>query len=365
MTWSEIGLLLTPLAIHGWAAGIVFAAGCRALFALMPESVPRLRQAIASAAFAGVAALAFASGAISAATPTVRLIVPRAEATSVTGEAGPGWFAGPLAAIWVGVALVLLIREAAGHVRLFRMRKSWRAIPAELKELHPVLNGGAFLTGPAGVPMTVGLLDAVTFLPAPLLADESVETIARIARHELAHARWRDPLTSALTRLLRIALWPVLPLYWIERIAASEAEAAADRAALLAEGGADARVEYAETLLDLAQAARLEPPLAAAALMKGALTRRVRRIVGVSPRSPAQMLLAAVLLAASASAAAALPQLRVEIAALPDGPSSFREWIESIEHPATAGRRQIGDDEVRIVAPASIRTVDRIVISRE
>lgn len=160
-------------------------------------------------------------------------------------------------AAWMGVALLLLAREAAGHLMLARARRAWQPAPATRRqELAWPDEVPLYLDEHAG-PSAVGWLHPAVVLPARLLTDMSAEAAQRIARHELAHARWRDPLVNALLRIMRIVLWPSLPLWFLSRVIHAEREAAADRAAMdVASSSADASrmvADYAASLVRLAQ----------------------------------------------------------------------------------------------------------------
>jgi hypothetical protein len=140
--------------------------------------------------------------------------------------------------VWIGGALLLLTRDAVGHLRLHRER--WTDAPAELR---------ALLDWPADVPlaigsdapmtigpMTIGLLRPRVVLPAQL--DFPLETMRRIAKHELAHARWRDPLVYAALRAVAAVFW-MSPLWLLLRWVRREREAAADEYALRDATGAE------------------------------------------------------------------------------------------------------------------------------
>lgn len=353
---------IVPFVLYGWAAALVLAIATRALLALVPDRLSRVREAIAAAALvaAPAFALALASGAFRADAPSIRLILPPLTMAAADGSASASEpaLSHVLAAAWIAVALLLLAREAVGHAVLFRRRRSWRPVRAELRERHPILSRGRFLTAARGVPMTVGLLRPVTFLPEMLLEREPAQIVDWIAKHELAHARWLDPLGGALARIVRMAFWPIAPLFWIERMIATEMEAAADQAALGNGAGATQRLEYAGALLALAESAAGSSPRAAAALIEGALARRIRRFLVASAPSPLRRSAAAALLAATVVAAGHLPEVRVgEARSSPTGvlaPAAHAPPIESRF-----------DLEVRIVIPLRVGRVERNVVRRE
>jgi hypothetical protein len=141
--------------------------------------------------------------------------------------------------VWVAGALLLLIREGTGHVLLRRLRGT--------RAEHD-LDGVPLFLSPHG-PYTAGLLRPYIVLP-PGDVDE------RVARHELAHARWRDPLVHAVLRLIAAIFWiaPVWPfLRWAQR----EREAAADEAAMRANDAC--RHQYVDLLRRMACRSRVLP----------------------------------------------------------------------------------------------------------
>lgn len=160
-----------------------------------------------------------------------------------------GWFL----KLWLIVAALLLSREAIGHFRLARARRGWPAASLTVKEALAWPNQVPLYIHEHAGPSTVGLLRPAIVLPDYLWGSLPHAAVARIARHELAHARWRDPLINALLRLLCAALWPSAPLWFLERIIRAEREAAADRAAL-SFGSSDAEAnkiaaDYAASLI--------------------------------------------------------------------------------------------------------------------
>ena len=74
-----------------------------------------------------------------------------------------------------------------------------------------------------------------------------------LLRHELAHLRSGDPFWLGLARILCIALWPILPLWWLRSRMSELAELRCDE---LAAAGGRARVALARLLLDFAERPR-------------------------------------------------------------------------------------------------------------
>ncbi|HLL75304.1 MAG TPA: M56 family metallopeptidase [Pyrinomonadaceae bacterium] len=158
--------------------------------------------------------------------------------------------------LWTFVAVVLLGRETFGYIHLARSRGAWRpAGPEVLSELRWPDAYPLFISESEG-PYTVGFFRPAVVMPARLLGDISLDEARLIARHELAHARWRDPLINAFLRVIRAILWPSLPLWFLVRAVRVEREAAADFSAV-AESSRDdiegAATEYAALLVRVAR----------------------------------------------------------------------------------------------------------------
>jgi beta-lactamase regulating signal transducer with metallopeptidase domain len=138
-----------------------------------------------------------------------------------------------LPVLWIVGALFFLFRDGAGHWRLRKTRQAWRpATEAERKEL----------LCPADVPLyfdeyespgTVGFFYPVIVLPRRFSDGLSLNSRRYIIQHEVAHARWRDPLANSFLRLIRALFWVSPALWLIERFVGIEREAAADYAVIL------------------------------------------------------------------------------------------------------------------------------------
>ena len=158
--------------------------------------------------------------------------------------------------VWVAVSLALLAREAAGHARLALLRRAWRPAGGLIRlKMRWPKDIPLYVDRRAG-PCAVGLLSRAAVIPERMCDELSPLAARLIARHELSHLRWRDPLFNTLLRVTRALLWPSLPLWYLERVARSERESAADNAAVSgrqAPGDGNERVlEYAASLLLIA-----------------------------------------------------------------------------------------------------------------
>lgn len=178
--------------------------------------------------------------------------------------------AAPVTIVWFSITALLLLREAAGHARLRKTRRT-------------------LAVSDHAAPFTIGLLRPVVVLPADLPERFPAEVVERIARHEQAHARWRDPLVFAVLRIIAILFWPSpawLVLRWVRR----EREAAADAEALRGSRG-DAE-SYIAALLRLARPA----PALTADMAGSDLEYRARCLL--APRRGTRLAIAALLASA-------------------------------------------------------------------
>jgi len=195
--------------------------------------------------------------------------------------------------LWIIVAVLLLGREAVGHVQLARARRTWHPADKALREELAWPNNTRLYTDEHGSPCAVGLLRPAVIIPARLFTELAPGELRCITRHELSHVRWHDPLANALLRIVRAALWPSLPLWYLERVARLEREAAADRAAVapsIDTGISEATViDYATALVSIAKQSgckarsRHARVLATEVGSMTGLEHRVRRLLAVQP----------------------------------------------------------------------------------
>ncbi|HKQ06921.1 MAG TPA: M56 family metallopeptidase [Blastocatellia bacterium] len=238
-------------------------------------------------------------------------------------------FGAAFPAVWAIISSLLVAREVAGHIRLARERSSWRLADDKTRRSLAWPAGTTLYVSQGEGPCTLGGLRPAVVIPALLLEDMPGDAARVIARHELAHARWRDPLANALLRIGRALLWPSLPLWYLERLVRAEREVAADQFAIEPLRGStvgDAAVEYATLLLSIARrsgqdAHRLRYGLVATEAGSGTnFEYRVRHLL--TPRSKltrARVLFAAVamLLCACGAAFAPVTARPLSIASLP------------------------------------------------
>lgn len=170
--------------------------------------------------------------------------------------AARSWFGTTALALWAIVSFLLVAREVAGHIRLAQARRAWRLADDRIRNSLAWPGGTSLYISLDDGPCTLGGFRPAVVIPARLLGDMPPDAARVMARHELAHARWRDPLANALLRILRAILWPSLPLWYLERVVRAEREVAADHFAIGAspdKGVGDSAIEYAALLVSVAR----------------------------------------------------------------------------------------------------------------
>ena len=269
---------MVGLALNGWLFGGPVVLMTWAALRLLHRAPARVRYVLAIVAFLAATAMPLIPR-------DAHLAVAEGSAVETVADA----IAFPLTMLWAIGAAVLLTRETIGHLRLRGFREE---APAELRR---------WLDWPARIPLgvsdhtppqTIGLLAPRVVLPRDIAATFPPAVVRRIARHELAHCRWRDPFVYALLRIVASVfwLWPVWPLLrWARR----EREVAADEFALRSASGDEE--SYVAALLQLAHAHRSPAPAMAA----NDLEFRARRILGMPGRSSVALSVAVLTLAST------------------------------------------------------------------
>lgn len=228
---SVTAMLIVNLTITGALLWLGVALLCRSTRRIHP----RVRYVIAVTAFLAAALLPFVNvrppNAVAAGAAAV-IEVPQADL---------------LAAIWIAGAFLLVARDLAGYRQLRARARDWQLAGSELR---------ARIHWPAHVPLYVSAIEGPFVVgwirPRVVVRADAADDIAR---HELDHVRWRDPLVHAVLRLLRAVLWVSIPLWLLERVARREREASADFAAVAADPRPHrvAALCYAESLLAAAR----------------------------------------------------------------------------------------------------------------
>lgn len=267
------------LLVNLWTFGVPVVLIVWATLRLVPAAPARLRYAIAIAGFAAALVL-----------PLVpRKLAPgRSSETRAIAVAVAEPLAVPVTWAWIGVAVLLVARDAAGHIRLSRTRRTMDAAPDHLKRELDWPAGVPLVMSDHDAPFTLGLIRPAVVLPSDLADRFPSEVLRRIAGHELSHARWRDPLVFALLRGIAAIFW-VAPVWAILRWVRREREAAADAAALRGTSGEEETYVAALIRLSRRRSAReLAPAMAASDLEY-----RARRILAPQRRSVLALLVLA------------------------------------------------------------------------
>jgi len=298
---------VSALALNLLLVGSCVAVTAAVAVALVRGAHPRARYLAALLAFVAAAVLPLVLTFLARPSGAARLVVVERVAASVAPARG-------VELVWLALAALLLARELLGHLAL-RRRAHAPADEATRRALAWPADVPLFV-GDDG-PATLGLWRPRVVLPRAWLARD-------VARHELAHARWRDPLVHAAVRVVRALLWPALPLWYLEAVVRVEREAAADAAAA-ALGDAHA---YASTLLAVARSAA-GARRSSVGIAGIGLEERIERLLAPPARpGPTRRVAALLAVLAGATSIAALPVGGV-CAAMPLH-AVGDEWLDAI-----------------------------------
>ena len=189
------------------------------------------------------------------------------QSRNVANEPQPGFDARTFVGLWLLGALVLLIRFAAGMMRLRGIVR--RATPVNVDEWIGASTGDIVrpalrMSDEVDMPFASGLFRPTIVLPASS-CDWSSQRRAAVLQHELAHLSRGDLLMNAISHLARALHW-FNPLAWYaaHRVRI-ESERACDDAVL--RKGARAS-DYAEHLLSIAGSGAAAVPAAALAMAR-------------------------------------------------------------------------------------------------
>jgi beta-lactamase regulating signal transducer with metallopeptidase domain len=349
---SETASFVATMLFNLLLVGIVISTGVSIALKLTRSASPRMRYLFVVISFLAAAVLPFVLALIPARAAPLLTVIENSniEDTHVTGRpitdihpessdtlhripvptvesvarllSNPSISIG-LFSMWLIGACLLLGREAIGHLGAAIVRRAWRPANRDIRE---------FLSWPENIalsidnefgPCALGVIRPTVVMPAHLIDDLSPRAVRHVARHELDHLQWRDPLMNTLMRMIRACLWPSLPLWYLNRAACLEREAAADRAVIQA-SSVDLRLdiaalEYASTLLSIAKkgaGGNIKRRFVLVATEIGrepGLSDRVRRLMAISSRpKPGLSFLAIVTLLASGCAIAILPVAKVD-----------------------------------------------------
>jgi beta-lactamase regulating signal transducer with metallopeptidase domain len=270
------------------AEGILLAALLSLAMRLFPPRNSRTRFAIWLAALIAVAILPLLGAA--------GIVLGHGQGVSHNARSLltiPATWAEAILAVWAAMALLGLLRVAAGWWHVHRLRRSCVAINpellgpqlqsviAQLRRSRPI----SILVSPsANVPAAVGFLKPIVVLPAWLAEESAARELEYVLRHELAHLRRWDDWTNLLEKIVKAVLFFHPGIWWIERKLSLDREMACDEAVL--SELPEPRL-YAECLARVAEKSflRRQMTLAQAAVdrMKH-LSHRIARILSLSSK---------------------------------------------------------------------------------
>jgi bla regulator protein BlaR1 len=193
---------------------------------------------------------------------------------------------------WLIGAFVLILRFLGGwiytehlrHSSKLVMNKEWRArfgvLTAKLKVYQSIelKESAKILT-----PMVIGTLQPVVLIPIGLLTGFPTSQIEAILAHELAHIRRHDYLVNILQSFVEVVFFFHPALWWLSERIRIEREHCCDDLAVEACGD---RVSLAHALVGIAEwTTNHSLAMAFASSKKPLLLQRVKRVLGVAPKS--------------------------------------------------------------------------------
>jgi bla regulator protein blaR1 len=224
------------------------------------------------------------------------VLAEAASRASGAAAGGPdlGRWLPPLAGVWAAGVALSLLRLGAGLVAVTRLVR--RARPSARGRLLAVRLGEPGRLDVREIdrgssPFVAGLLRPVLVVPRRLLRGLSLDQLATLFRHEIAHLRRRDYAQNLVQRLIECLLWFNPGARLVSRRIREAREACCDRAAVRSPGDG---LALARALVHLEEI-RTALPAGVAAAHDGNLTRRVRGLIA-PPRAPSRRDLTGVLM---------------------------------------------------------------------
>ncbi|MBV8366197.1 MAG: M56 family metallopeptidase [Candidatus Eremiobacteraeota bacterium] len=187
-----------------------------------------------------------------------------------------------LAIAWLSLCALLLIRVVLSYARLLNVKRA--LIPLGDDHITSMISGSKRpvsigVSSELGMPCLLGFVRPAIALPRELVRSMERNDLARIVRHELAHAQRWDDVANAVQQTIKSFLWFSPAVYGICRMLDIEREIACDDCAVVP---LEDRVRYAKCLTDLAVAAidRKRPlPAPCLFLSRKQLVVRVERLL--------------------------------------------------------------------------------------
>jgi protein involved in polysaccharide export with SLBB domain/beta-lactamase regulating signal transducer with metallopeptidase domain len=213
-----------------------------------------------------------------------------------------------LAAGWGVGVLALSLWRLAGWAKLRRLMRDVDDVPGSWRESLSRIASRLEVTRPVrimraswvAVPSVVGVFRPVVLFPAGAIVGLTPGQFEALLAHELAHVRRGDYVVNLLQVFVETLLFYHPAVWWVSARVREEREHCCDDLAAVACGD---RVQYADALASMEELRALPSQIAlAAGGDRGALLRRVRRVLDGGPSAPGRRSLAAV-----AAACVALP----------------------------------------------------------
>ncbi len=199
-----------------------------------------------------------------------------------------GW---PLAAVWLAVVALRVIRRVVAFRRMHRVASSGgtrgdvrvvrilRSVAATLRLSAPAV---AIVDGCPGSAVVVGIRRPTVVIDAGLLRTLDDEELEGLLAHELSHIRHRDNLIGLLVGLMRDVFFFVPGGRWVTRRLREERELAADHVAVAATARPGALASGLLKVIDSQQ-----PVACAAFAAPAAVVSRVERLLAdARPETP-------------------------------------------------------------------------------
>jgi TonB family protein len=278
LLWLALGLLPAQLSRTRYAAALC-ALALMAALPLATFSHLAVRDLAASRALA-LAPISIDSNFVIRVTPTnaPEPLLPRIQ--RALDDSVP-W----LPALWLAGVVLFLARLNLGLLIARGMANSAALTPpAELQRIFDSLRTRLRISRPVRlmhsaivqVPTVIGWLRPVVLVPIGCLAGMSAIQVEAILAHELGHIRRHDYLVSILQSLIEAFLFYQPAVWWVSRQLRRERKNCCDDLAVAIAGDP---LAYARALSSLEERRALMPSLALAA-SGGALTSRIRRLLG-------------------------------------------------------------------------------------
>jgi len=275
---------------------------------------------------------------------------------------------------WAAIALTGLARVVLATFHLRRLRSNAAAVaieslPADIRSLIEEAQKSravsVLVSERLEVPTAIGFRKAAVILPAWMLENTPAEELKYILLHELAHLRRRDDWTNLAQKILKVLLFFLPSVWWIERRLSLDREMACDDAVLVHSG---TPAGYAECLARVAERSFLRKQIALAQAAVGRvrqLTARVTRILDPERPQATQLWKPAVPVVMVVALLCAVPaSFTPELVGFADEAPAAKTQVSSQQKikiaPIAASKKSADGPEVHMV-PASLKTDSEVI----